>query len=73
LQVEECEAIANLRIHVERAMARVKEFSWLGNSIKVQQVDLVTDIFTIAACIGNYSLPLQGADFWDATFTGGGE
>jgi hypothetical protein len=62
-QMIETERVANMRIHVERAMARIKEFGILQKTIKISQVDLLTDIFTICACIGNYSTALVGDDF----------
>ena len=64
-QVAETERIANMRIHVERVMARIKEFGILGKALKITQVDLATDIFTICALLGNYSLPLVGNDFFN--------
>lgn len=65
LQAEMTEKVANLRIHVERAMRRIKRFRFLQNVIQVHQYDLITDIFFICAGIGNFLPPLKGDDFYD--------
>ncbi|XP_057299081.1 uncharacterized protein LOC130629759 [Hydractinia symbiolongicarpus] len=50
--------IAKARIHVERAIARIKDFRILQGAIPVTMKDLLDDIFVICAAITNLAPPL---------------
>ena len=65
VEVELTEKVANLRIHVERGMARAKEWGILHRTLPITYKDLATDIFTCCALMGNFKLPLIGNDFYD--------
>ena len=43
--------VANLRIHVERAFARVKQFKYLSNRVKLTSVDMTAPVFYVAAML----------------------
>jgi hypothetical protein len=45
--------VSTLRMHVERAMARIKSWRWLKKCIPLAQTDLVSDVFFVAAMLGN--------------------
>jgi hypothetical protein len=46
--------IARLRIHIERAFARVKQFQFLGKELKISQADLIGKMFQIACWLTHY-------------------
>ena len=50
--------IAKARIHVERAIARIKDFRLLNGSIPITLKDLLDDIFIICCAITNLAPPL---------------
>jgi hypothetical protein len=50
---------ANLRIHVERAFARVKKYRFFAHKVCLHQVDMLGKVFGIVFLVGNnYHLPL---------------
>ena len=50
--------IAKARIHVERAIARIKDFRILQNAIPLLMKDQLDDIFIVCAAITNLAPPL---------------
>ena len=61
--IRNTEIIANLRIHVERAMRRVKEFRCLSvGALNIQQCDLAGDMFYVCAMLSNFQKPLTTVD-----------
>ena len=58
--------VANLRIHVERAFRRLKEFKILNSGeFSIHQADLASSIALVCALLSNYQNPLIGKDFYD--------
>ena len=49
--------IAQKRIHIERAMRHVKQWSYLAHIQKMNQLDIVTNAFKAAAHLTNYIIP----------------
>ena len=52
LTVDEAEDTAdqaNLRIHIERAYARTKQFRFLAGEVRINQVDIVGKIFSVVS------------------------
>ena len=58
--VNKTKRIANTRIHVERAIGRLKIFRLLTTTIPVQLVALMDDIVIICSAICNLQEPLIG-------------
>ena len=61
MTVAECEktkSVANLRIHVERAIIRIKEFKIIKNVLPINLLPLVDDIIKVCAVICNIQAPL---------------
>jgi hypothetical protein len=56
--VEKTKRIANLRIHVERAINRIKYFRILRYTLPISLLPLVDEIFTTCAALSNLSGPL---------------
>ena len=50
--------VAKARIHVERAIARIKDFRVLHGAIPLTMKDLLDDIFVICAGLTNLAPPL---------------
>jgi hypothetical protein len=50
--------IARLRIHIERAFARVKQFQIFAKTLKITQSDLVGKMFKVACYLTHYMPPL---------------
>jgi len=44
---------ANLRIHVERAFARVKKYRFFAHKVGIHQVDMLGKVFRIVFLVGN--------------------
>ena len=53
---------ANLRIHVERAFGRMKNFHWLSKQLKLAQLDLAGSVFGVVAMLTNFYTPLVGLE-----------
>ena len=51
---------ANLRIHVERAFGRMKNFHFLSKKVKINQMDLIGSVFHVVAMLTNFMAPLVG-------------
>ncbi len=58
-QIQQTRCIARLRIHVERAMGRIRQFGFFNNKVKITQVDLISDIFYVCAMLSNFQPPLS--------------
>ncbi|XP_062568373.1 uncharacterized protein LOC134230560 [Saccostrea cucullata] len=56
--VEKTKSIANVRIHVERAINRIKWFAILKNTLPITLVPLVDDIVSVCASLCNLLKPL---------------
>jgi hypothetical protein len=54
--------VANLRIHVERAIGRLKQFRVIKNCVRLADIRLLDDIFIIACAISNMSEALVRDD-----------
>ena len=54
-QVKETQEIANLRIHVERAISRIETFKILQNVFPVNQAGLLNQIWTVCT-FGEFSV-----------------
>lgn len=50
--------IAKARIHIERAIGRMKEFDLLKNELPLSLLDLADDVWTIAGAKSNSQPPL---------------
>ena len=57
-QVLKTSSVANARIHVERSIGRLKEFSILSNLLPISLVPLVDDIVVVCAALSNLQDPL---------------
>jgi len=57
-QVKETQEIANLRIHVERAISRIKTFKILQNVFPINQAGLLNQIWTVCALLVNFQSPI---------------
>ena len=57
-QIIETRKIASLRIHVERAIARLKAFKLLGNVLPLTMKELSSSILRVAAAFCNFLPPL---------------
>ena len=54
---------ANLRIHVERAFARVKKFRLFSRTVALHHVDMLGKLFWIVFMVSNnFALPLTNKD-----------
>ena len=50
--------IANVRIYVEQAIKRMKDFKILSNELQILMLPLVDDIITVCAILANLLPPL---------------
>ena len=57
-ELRETRRIASLRIHVERAMERIKNYHILDRTIPVSLTNVAEQIFTICALLANFMPPL---------------
>ncbi|XP_055504152.1 uncharacterized protein LOC129704819 [Leucoraja erinacea] len=57
-KVHTTKKVANVRIHVERAIGRLKYFNILGNTLPITLVPHIDDIFTVCAALCNLLPPL---------------
>ena len=58
VQVEQAKTISRARIHVERAIGRLKEFKLLSHELPLNMLDLADYIWIIAGAITNLQPPL---------------
>ena len=56
--VKETQEMANLRIHVERAISRIKTFKILQNVFPINQAGLFNRIWTVCALLVNFQSPI---------------
>ncbi len=57
-EAEENKVIANLRVHVERANQRFKEFHLFDSAIPLNLVGSVNQLWSVACLITNFQGPL---------------
>ena len=61
-EVKESQTIASVRIHVERAMQRVKTFKQIRNEIPLTLHGTINQIWTVACLLCNFMPPLIQKD-----------
>ena len=66
-EVKESQTIASVRIHVERAIQRVKRFKILRNEIPLTLHGSINQIWTVCCLLCNFLPPLIRKDFNDDT------
>jgi hypothetical protein len=54
--------IAALRIHIERAIQRIKQYRWLAAPIPISQMDIAGDVFLVSAFLTNLLPSLVQSD-----------
>jgi len=54
--------VAHLRIHVERAIRRIREFRILNVRCPILRADLMSDIMTVCTLLTNFKAPTGGRD-----------
>ena len=64
-EVKESQAIASVRIHVERAIQRVKKFKQIRNEIPLTLHGSINQIWTVACLLCNFMSPLIQKDTED--------
>ena len=62
-EVREAQSIASVRIHVERAIQRIKKFRQIRNEIPLVLHGSVNQIWTVACLLCNFMPPLIQKDF----------
>ncbi|XP_020910891.1 uncharacterized protein LOC110248685 [Exaiptasia diaphana] len=58
--VKSTKVIANSRIHVERAIGRMKHFEIVNNTLSITLLPVIDDIVIVCACLCNLLPPLTG-------------
>lgn len=61
MTAEECaksENIAKGRIHIERAIQRIRTFNILATVVRLNMMDIIEQIFTVCAYLTNFQLPI---------------
>ena len=54
----ENKSISNVRVHVERAIRRIKEFHLFDKEIPINLVGTVNQLWTVASLLTNFQSPL---------------
>lgn len=57
-ETDETRLVAKYRIHIERVMARIKQWGFLSRVIPNNQLDIVGKAFSVAAMMANCMVPL---------------
>ena len=57
--VHETKNIAKLRIHVERAIRRIKEFYFFDSDVPLSTLGSVNELYTVACLLTNFQWPLN--------------
>ena len=52
--VQECRSIASLRIHVERAIGRIKSYAILGGTFPLSMIRLLNQIVCVCGWLSNF-------------------
>jgi hypothetical protein len=52
------EEIAKGRIHIERAIQRIRTFHILGTIVRLNMADVIEQIFTVCAYLTNFQMPI---------------
>ena len=63
--VQQVRQVAQTRVHDEREMKRLKDFTFLKREIPMEYKDIIHDIVWVSVCIGNYDVPLTSKDWED--------
>ena len=61
-EVEETRCIAELRIHVERAIGRAKNYRILSNIIPISVAGVASEIFVVCHYLTNFLPPVVNAN-----------
>lgn len=56
--VHETKTIAKLRIHVERAIRRIKEFHFFDSDVPLSTLGSVNQLYTVGCLLTNFQGPL---------------
>ena len=56
--VQTTKAISSLRIHVERAIRRIKEFHFFDSDIPLSMLGSINQLYTVACLLTNFPGPL---------------
>ena len=57
-QVKETKQIAKVRVHVERAIRRIKEYHIFDKSVPLSSLGTINQLFTVACLLSNFQGPL---------------
>lgn len=57
-EVTRARRISELRIHVERAMGRIKEFHIFDKKLRLSMKDTFESVFHVCACLANFHGPM---------------
>lgn len=61
MTADECassEEIAKGRIHIERAIQRIRTLHILGTVVRLNMTDVIQQIFTVCAYLTNFQMPI---------------
>jgi len=62
--VQQSRRVAGTRIHDEREMKRVKDYTFLKREIPFEYKDIISDMVWVSVCLGNFDVPLTSTE-WD--------
>lgn len=57
-ELDSTRSIANLRIHVERCMERIKNYHVFNRAFPIRMADCASDIFVVICALVNFLPPL---------------
>lgn len=63
IEVDKTKKVANFRIHVERAIARMKEFHILNGVYPINMLPIVDQVVTVCGALCNFLPPLVTGDY----------
>lgn len=61
--VEKTKKVANFRIHVERAIARIKEYHILNGTYPINMLPIIDSVILVCAALCNFSQPLVTGEY----------